>query len=220
MLKEHKVHAFIGMFGSGKTEISLNIAIHLKQKYDKVAIADIDTISPYFRTRDELENLNRLNIEVITPPHRYMVGDLPIISARVGGFVTNPLYKTVLDVGGNDDGAVVFSSLNNFVKKVDTAVYFVINTKRPFTDSKKKILQNIYRLSNKARMNIDYLVCNSNLLDETDQKLITNGEKIVEEVSKESEIPIAFTVISDKINNNIITKYPKFEIKRFMKNIF
>ena len=149
-----------------------------------------------------------------------MKGDLPIIDPSVGGFITNPDYKTVLDVGGNDFGAIVMSSLNNFVKSVDTATCFVVNIRRPFTDSEEKIKENLIRLSQKARVNITYLINNSNLMDETDQETVSKGEKIIESVSKDLNIPILCTVISEEISDNIETKFLKFPIKRFMKKIW
>ncbi|MDK2946520.1 cobalamin biosynthesis protein CobQ [Geotoga petraea] len=216
MINKHKVNVFIGMFGSGKTEISINTALKLKSEFENVAIGDIDTISPYFRTRDEIDYLTNQGIKVITPPREYMHADVPIIPPAVGGYIQNPDFKMVLDVGGNDDGAIVLGSLNNFIKMVDSAVYFVVNTYRPFTDEKNKIIGHIERLSAKARLNIDYLVSNSNVMEDTNEEHIQRGESILGEVSKELNIPIAFTVV-EEWEENINTKYQKFTIKRFMK---
>jgi hypothetical protein len=145
-----------------------------------------------------------------------MHADVPIIPPAVGGYIQNPDFKMVLDVGGNDDGAIVLGSLNNFIKMVDSAVYFVVNTYRPFTDEKNKIIGHIERLSAKARLNIDYLVSNSNVMEDTNEEHIQRGESILGEVSKELNIPIAFTVV-EEWEENINTKYQKFTIKRFMK---
>lgn len=220
MFEDHKVHVFIGMFGSGKTEVALNLALKLKENNEKVAIADVDTISPYFRTRDEKSNLESKGIEVITPPVKYMYADVPIISPRIGGYINNPEFKTVLDVGGNDDGAIVLGSLNNFIKKADVATYFVVNTKRPFTDTKEKIVEHIKRLSVKARVNVDYIVANPNVMDDTTQEIVDEGEKILSSVSEEMGIPIVFTAIDEGISERINTKYPKFLINRFMNKIW
>ncbi|MCP5455690.1 MAG: cobalamin biosynthesis protein CobQ [Thermotogae bacterium] len=214
--RNHKVFAFIGMFGSGKTEIALNLAIDMKKTYEKVAIADIDVISPYFRTRDERENLKKLGIVPVLPPERFLNADLPIIPPNVGGYIENPEFKTILDVGGNDDGAVVLGSLNNFIKKVDTAVFFVINPYRPFTDSREKIIGHIRRLSDKARTEVSYLVVNPNIMDETTPENILKGEKLVKEVSEELGIPVAFTAVLEKFSD-VDTIYEKFLIKRYMK---
>jgi hypothetical protein len=217
MIKKHKVNVFIGMFGSGKTEISINTALKLKKEFQNVAIGDIDTISPYFRTRDKIDYLNEQGIKVITPPRQYIHADVPIIPPAAGGYIQNPDFKMVLDVGGNDDGAMVLGSLNNFLKDSDSAVYFVVNTFRPFTDEKNKIIGHIERLSAKARLNVDYLVSNSNIMQDTKSEHILQGENLLEEVSKEINIPIAFTVVEKGKENEVKTKYKKFPIKRFMK---
>ncbi|MDN5342334.1 MAG: hypothetical protein PWP28_1209 [Oceanotoga sp.] len=216
MIEKYKNNIFIGMFGSGKTEIAINTSLKLREKFENVAIADIDTISPYFRTRDVISELKEKNIKVVTPPEKYMHADVPIIPPSVGGYITNPDYRLVIDVGGNDDGAVVLGSLNNFVKKADFALYFVINTNRPFTDTEEKIIKNIQNLSAKARLSVDYLVCNSNIMEETTQEIITNGENILKNVSEKLGIPVAFTVVEESIEKNIKTNYEKFILKRYM----
>lgn len=216
ILKKSKVHIFIGMFGSGKTEVAINMALKLKEMYENVAIEDIDTISPYFRTRDEKSYLESKKIKVITPPIKYMYADVPIIPPEVGGYILNPKYKTVLDVGGNDDGSIVLGSLNNFVSQVKASVYFLVNVNRPFTDKKEKIIEHIQRLEVEARLKVNYLISNSNIMEETDIDTVLSGEKILEEVSKELNIPIACTVLEEDVQH-FNTNNEKFVIKRFMK---
>ncbi|AEX84610.1 cobalamin biosynthesis protein CobQ [Marinitoga sp. 1135] len=216
---DFKCHVFIGMFGSGKTEIALNTAIYLKEKYDHVAIADIDVISPYFRTRDEIDILSNMNIKVITPPKRFMHADLPIIPPEVGGYIVNPEYQTVIDAGGNEDGATVVGSLNNFLTQTKTATYLVVNTKRPFMNTVDDIIYNLERLGAKARRKIDYLVSNSNLQNETTEEVILEGEKLLMEVSEKTGIPIAFTVVPEFLKD-IETQNKKFILRRFMDKVY
>ena len=45
--------AFVGMFGSGKTELAINYAMMLAKKEENVALADLDFVSPYFRSREK-----------------------------------------------------------------------------------------------------------------------------------------------------------------------
>ena len=55
-----RITIIAGHYGSGKTEFAVNYAMHLKRRHEKVTIADMDTVNPYFRTKDaewELENL-------------------------------------------------------------------------------------------------------------------------------------------------------------------
>lgn len=204
------------MFGSGKTELSINTAITLKRFSDKVALVDIDVISPYFRSRDEKSFLESLNIKVVTAPERYMYADLPIIPPEVGGYISNPQFFTVIDAGGNEDGAIVLGSLDRFLEKVDKKILFVVNIFRPFSSSEEEILQNMDKISRAAHSGIDYIVNNSNIGKETQNENIKMGEEIVLRVSKRTGIPVAFTSVDESVNYE--GKIPVFKIKRFMKN--
>lgn len=216
---DYKCHVIIGMFGSGKTEIALNSAIYLKERYEKVAIADIDVISPYFRTRDEIDILEKMGIKVVTPPRQFIHADLPIIPPAVSGYIVNPEYQTIIDAGGNEDGSTVVGSLKNFLDQTKTATYFVVNTKRPFMNTVEDIEYYIERLSAKSRRKVNFLISNSNLQDETTEEIILNGEKILKKVSEKLGIPIAFTVVPEFLKN-IETEYPKFILKRFLDKVY
>jgi hypothetical protein len=206
------------MFGSGKTELAINAALKVKEKYEKVSLADIDTISPYFRSRDVKEQLQEKGIEVITPSERLMRADLPIIVPQVGGYIQNQAYKNILDAGGNDDGATVLGSLNNFIRNVSYAGLLVINKHRPFADDPEKIKKQIKSLTAKGRIRADYLVNNTNLADETDAQVVKNGEDYITELSEKTGIPVLCTVVEKGIE--VETQYEKFIIKRFMKPHF
>jgi hypothetical protein len=206
------------MFGSGKTELAINAALKVKEKYEKVSLADIDTISPYFRSRDVKEQLQEKGIEVITPSERLMRADLPIIVPQVGGYIQNQAFKNILDAGGNDDGATVLGSLNNFIRNVSYAGLLVINKHRPFADDPEKIKKQIKSLTAKGRIRADYLVNNTNLADETDAQVVKNGEDYITELSKKTGIPVLCTVVEKGIE--VETQYEKFIIKRFMKPHF
>lgn len=45
------IHIFVGHYGSGKTECAINYAIEQANRGQKVAMADLDVVNPYFRTR-------------------------------------------------------------------------------------------------------------------------------------------------------------------------
>jgi len=148
-----------------------------------------------------------------------MHADLPIIPPEVGGYIVNPEYQTIIDAGGNEDGATVVGSLKNFLDQTKTATYFVINTKRPFMNTVEDIIYSIERLSAKSRRKIDYLVSNSNLQSETTEEIIKYGEELLQKVSKETGIPVAFTVVPEFLNG-IKTYFPKFILKRYLDKVY
>jgi len=218
IIEKNKVLIFFGMFGTGKTELAINTALRAKEKFDKVSLADIDTISPYFRSRDVKEHLSKLGVETLTPSERLMRADLPIIVPQVGGYIQNEAYKNIVDVGGNDDGATVLGSLNNFIKNVSYAGLLVINRHRPFADDPEKVKRQIETLTAKGRIRADYLVNNTNIGDKTDARIVSNGEEYITEISEKTHIPVLCTVVENGMD--VETKYEKFIITRFMKPRF
>ena len=47
-----RITLFSGHYGSGKTNIAVNLALDLKKKRERVAVADLDIVNPYFRSKD------------------------------------------------------------------------------------------------------------------------------------------------------------------------
>jgi len=220
IFKDYKNFLFFGMFGSGKTEISLAFVRSLKALYERVAIADIDTVSPYFRSRDEKAPLEKAGIRVVTPPFPFSRGDLPMIVPEVGGFLQNEAYRVVVDVGGDDDGAVVLGSLSRFMKEHLTAGFFVVNTKRPFSEKAEDIVRNMNRLSQKGRISITAVIHNTHLQSETTIDMLDQGENILQEVAEITQIPVFATVLPDflaKAAEERAFLFPKMTIHRYMK---
>ncbi len=208
---------FMGMFGSGKTEISLNIAQHFARKGERTVVVDVDTVSPYFRSRDLMAVFEEKGIKIVAPEGALAHADLPIITPQVFGYLENPEYRVVLDVGGNDDGAVVLSSLSTRLQKTECSTFYVLNFYRPFNDTVENAVSHVLRLEEKSRMKIDFLVNNSNMGFETTQEHVFKGEAFVTEVSKRTSIPVAFTALMEGISGRD-GAYPRFHIMKYLKN--
>ena len=77
----------VGAYGSGKTEVSINLAVYMHQKGVAVRLADLDLVNPYFRTREARDILAEFGIDLVLPPARYMHADLPILTPAVAGMI-------------------------------------------------------------------------------------------------------------------------------------
>ena len=91
----------VGNYGSGKTEVAVNLAMARKKAGIDVRVADLDLVNPYFRTREARAVLARKGIEVVLPPEKYLSADLPIVSPAVSGMIRRPSRLSILDVGGD-----------------------------------------------------------------------------------------------------------------------
>ncbi|MFH2054552.1 MAG: hypothetical protein ABIJ61_01220, partial [bacterium] len=98
----------VGGYGSGKSEISVNLARYLAvSQPDPVSIADLDLVNPYFRSREALKQLNSLGIKVIAPQGDMQHADLPVVLPEIRGAIGGADGPVILDVGGDDVGSRV-----------------------------------------------------------------------------------------------------------------
>jgi hypothetical protein len=182
----------VGNYGSGKTEVTVNLAAHRLQAGIDVRIADLDLVNPYFRSREVRGTLGQMGIEVVIPPERYIHADLPILSPKVAGLIRQPSQLTLLDVGGDEVGATVLSSLFEPLHDQPVQMLQVVNPYRPYTDTIEGCLKIREKIEYAARMTITGLVGNANLIDETTLDDIISGYAFVRKLSMESDLPLMF----------------------------
>ncbi len=216
-MSDRKIYIFLANYGSGKTEFTLNYAIKLREQQRKVAIADIDVVNLYFRSRDQKEMFEKAGITVISSHKGYEKQDSPSISSGVWGYISNKEYDLVLDVGGDSNGATVLGSMSDDVKKYDYEANLIVNTNRPFTRTVEEIIALHGMLEEKSKLKITALVNNTNLQEFTTVEDIKKGERIVDLASVALDIPLVCNGVSEDLYDKVDgLRYEKFKIRRFM----
>jgi hypothetical protein len=193
----------VGNYGSGKTEISINLAAEQKLAGVEVSIADLDLVNPYFRAREARKQLAALGINVILPAEKYLQADLPILSPAVAGLLRRPSQLTILDVGGDKVGATVLASLGDAMQKHPFRMLQVINPLRPFTDTVIGCLRIRDEIERASKMPISGIIGNANLIDDTTPDVIYRGYDFVVQASRESGLPVEFITVSTQLENQI-----------------
>jgi hypothetical protein len=196
----------VGNYGSGKTEVCINLAAHCKLDGIDVRIADLDLVNPYFRTREACGALSELGIEVVLPPEQYLQADLPILSPRVAGLIRRPSQLTLLDVGGDDVGATVLASLEDEFKGKPLRVLQVINPLRPFTETVEGCLTIRKQIEQASRLSINGIIGNANLIDETTADHIYDGYEFVNGLCENSGLPLEFITVSRELLSVVDTR--------------
>ncbi|MDL2330348.1 cobalamin biosynthesis protein CbiA [Desulfosarcina sp. OttesenSCG-928-A07] len=191
-LKLGGIVIIVGAYGSGKTEVAINLAVQMHNRKIPVRLADLDLVNPYFRTREARHTLERRGIDVVLPPVRYMHADLPILTPEVSGMLRDPKGLTLLDVGGDDVGATVLAALADALKGQSAQVLQVINPHRPYTDTLSGCLGMRAAIEAKARMRITGIVGNTNLIDDTTAADILTGYGFSQKVAEAAGLPLAF----------------------------
>lgn len=213
-----RIRVFTGHFGSGKTEISINYALKLAEMGKRVCIADLDIVNPYFCTRDEEQFLESKGIKLVATPKELSNAELGTIPLNTLTVFNDKTYEVVLDVGGDDQGAVALGQYNRYFREEDYDMHFVVNTTRPFTQDANSVIEYIREIERASRLKVKYLINNANLSYETTQEDILRGQEIVKEVSKITDLPIAFTAIREDLVEELRDKIEGeiFPLRLFM----
>ncbi len=131
-----RVTIFAGHYGSGKTNIAINYALKIKESGKNVDIADLDIVNPYFRTKDAQELLEDAGIRLVSSVMANTNVDTPALPAEAYSIVHDTSKHAVIDVGGDDRGALALGRYVPYLLKEDNyEMLFVINKYRFLTGS-------------------------------------------------------------------------------------
>lgn len=179
----------VGSYGSGKTEVCVNLALALARGGHSVQIADLDIVNPYFRCREARELMQRHGIRVVVPPGAQAFADLPIVLPEIRGMLHPPDgTRTIFDVGGDDVGAKVLASLRTSITTYE--LWQVINSKRPFTMTREGCLATQRSVEESSRLKVTGLVANSHLMDQTTPDVVIEGWLLARDVAERAGIPV------------------------------
>jgi hypothetical protein len=211
----------VGNYGSGKTEVSVNLAAFAKDGGTRVSIVDLDLVNPYFRAREARQMLEALGIAIILPAEHLLHADLPILVPQAAGRIGLSDGLLVLDVGGDDAGATVLAALADAFKETDSPVKMlqVVNPFRPNTDSVEGCMRIRSAIESTSRLTVNGWIGNANLIEETTVDHITHGVRFVDALSKASGLPVEFITVPQDLLAEVDTMqlpWPVLPIQRQM----
>ena len=195
---EERIILIVGNYGSGKTEVAVNLAIRLSE-HQSVSVADLDIVNPYFRCREARGEMEGFGIRVINPEGEYHAADLPIILPDIRGAILNEQGTLILDVGGDDVGARVLSSLADVLTDRCCSMLQVLNARRPFTDTVAGCLKIRTEIEAASRLRVSGLISNTHLLEETDASTVLEGLHLAREVGKAADLPVKFVTANEDL---------------------
>lgn len=192
--------AIVGNYGSGKTEVSVNLSLQLARRGARVQIADLDIVNPYFRCREASLLMEANGIRVVVPPGAQAWADLPIILPEIRGMLHPPPGTiSIFDVGGDDAGARALASFRTSVADNAYQLWQVINAKRPFTDTVAGCLRMRRAIESASRFSVTGWLVNSHLIDETTPECVLDGWRLAQAVSEETGVPIRLVAVMDEL---------------------
>ncbi len=202
-----RVYILAGHYGSGKTNVAVNLALKIKQDGFNVKIADLDIVNPYFRTKDSLKELTEADIQLISPAFANTNVDLPALPQEAYSLVQQKDCYAVLDVGGDDRGAYALGRYAPYIKEENNyEMCFVFNCYRPLTRTAEEALEVMKEIEFACKIPFTAIINNSNIGNDTDADIILASQKETEKLSEITGLPVIYTTVREDINVSINNK--------------
>ena len=206
---EKRVTVVCGHYGTGKTNLSINLAMDCAKEGQKVTLIDMDVVNPYFRSSDYADVLTKAGVKVLGPNFANSNLDTPSLPAAIGDSITDD-EKVIIDVGGDDAGATALGVYRRQLNLSDPDVIYVVNKYRSQTTVPEEAVQILSEIENAAHIKATCIANNSHLKDLTTEETVLDSIPFAEKVSEITGLPIRFTTapVGVALLNKIHNMYP------------
>ncbi|MFZ5815648.1 MAG: hypothetical protein ACOY93_10160 [Bacillota bacterium] len=157
-------------------------------------LLDLDFITPYYRSRDVLPELEAAGVTVVAPEGELRRSDLPVVTARAVEALVTYEGPVIGDIGG-DEGARVVGSLHAQLPPGSYEALMVVNPFRPGTGSPEQVARYARWLEQVARIQFTGLVNNANVGPLTQREHVLEGLTQVEAAAQLLGLPVRFTAV-------------------------
>ena len=203
-----RISVLAGHYGSGKTNIAVNFALHRKGNENDITIADLDIVNPYYRTKDSADMLSKQGITLVSSEYANTNVDVPALPAAIYDSVVDGSRGLVIDVGGDDRGAYALGRFADAIKEEgDYRMALVLNRYRPLTSTVEGMLEIIGEIETAAGIKFNCIVNNSNIGPETTKETVLESLAFAESVSLATGLPIWLHTAEKSVADEI-TEFP------------
>ena len=200
---------FAGHYGSGKTNIAVNIALDLKKEGKNVVIADLDIVNPYYRTKDSEAELAAAGIPLISSEYANSNVDVPALPQELYSLVDQKDRCGIIDIGGDDRGALALGRYAPFIREENNyEMLLVINKFRPLTPDAASTIEVMREIELAGGIPFTGIVNNSNLGRETTAEDVIASDAYAQELSAETGLPVRMTTAWDTIADEVAKVLP------------
>ena len=215
-----RVLLLCGHYGSGKTNIAVNLAQAIKREHPIVTLADLDIVNPYFRSKDSAAELEEAGIRLICSNYANSNVDIPALPSDLYALTDDRRMRAIIDVGGDDRGALVLGRLApSILEENDYEMLMVINSYRPLTRDAASTVEVMREIECAGGIRFTALVNNSNLGVETTAEDVLASMRYADEVAAMSGLPVVMTTADERLQNELKDKIPNLFPLKLQKKI-
>ena len=174
----------------------------------RTTLIDLDIVTPYFRSREAAQEMQKRGVEVVTPATVSQHLDLPGITPQILGALQTDDRTIILDVGGDEQGARALGQYSGVLRKRGYSMYLVVNPFRPFTQDTEGIRDAIADIERTSHLLVTGLVSNPHIMSDTTVDDFIRGQQVVDLASQQLSLPIVFTAAERGLIESVKSQLP------------
>ena len=204
---ERRVTVVCGHYGTGKTNLSINLALDCARHGEDVTLVDLDVVNPYFRSADYADVLTKNGVGVVGPNFANTNLDTPSLPGAVRNVIAEG-SRVIVDVGGDDAGATALGVYSRTLADADPDVIYVVNRYRSMTTHAEEAVQILREIEATSHLRATCVANNSHLKQDTSEDTVLDSMGFAEEVASASGLPLRFTTAPRGLDFSILNKIP------------
>ncbi len=208
-MQAKRITLFVGHYGSGKTNLAVNFATHLHRQGKRVVLADMDIVNPYFRSKDSEAELEAIGIQTLSSPYANTNLDAPAMPASFYGIFEHRDRYAVLDVGGDDRGAVALGRYVPMIREEnDFEMIFVANAYRALTPTPEDAFEVLREIEQACKLPVSAIANNSHLGEFTDAQTVLDSEAYIQKLCELAGLPLVMTAFTENLAPDLLGRVP------------
>ncbi|MBQ6848674.1 MAG: hypothetical protein IJN76_01300 [Clostridia bacterium] len=203
-MNDKRITILCGHYGTGKTNVAVNHALALAAAGEAVTVADLDIVNPYFRTLDSANDLEAAGVRLICSRFANSNVDIPSLPPDLYAITDDKSRRVVIDVGGDDSGAMVLGRLAPAILAEDSfQMWLVVNRYRPLTPDIPSTVEVMREIEAASGLPFTGIINNSNLGAETTADTVLASAAYAEELSAATGLPLVATTVAEHLYSDL-----------------
>ena len=209
MQTNKRITILCGHYGTGKTNVAVNLALAMAKTSEKVTIADLDIVNPYFRTLDSAAAFQAAGIRMICSRFANSNVDIPSLPPDLYAITDDKSHRVVIDVGGDDSGAMVLGRLAPAITAEDSyEMWLVVNRYRPMTHDVPSTIEVLREIEAASKLRFSGIVNNSNIGAETTPQDVLDSIAYATELAQAADLPLIATTVDERLYTELEGQIP------------